>query len=437
MATVAAGKGAAQQYDRVSSVRQGQENDRQIPQLSVNGVICFMAYLMNHLASSLVREWLRMNVVRSSLGLYHLLTGTYTLLTTPRNLALAVIPILHSTILNPYIPSLHTDNILNTTLHSHGFSLLARQHSNTGYISVLDNVRDGFRVMRCDHSLLGGEWLPPQKHVSQSREPIYAIFVMLEAVRLVKARTEQKAEESALVIGLGIGTTPSALIAHGISTTILEIDPVVHAFATQYFNLPTNHTPLIQDATAFVSQGKNKAKNKYNYIIHDVFTGGAEPLDLFTHTFIHGLKELLTPDGVIAINYAGDLHLPTAGAVVHTILAVFPVCRLFREEEAAAPSTKSQTDFTNLVIFCRREEGLGIRFREPREKDFLGSQARKEHLLPRYEVDAETFSDRDSGGGGMITGENVRKWGKVQYQSAVGHWWVMRSVLPDGVWENW
>ena len=70
-------------------------------------------------------------------------------------------------------------------LEREGYALLARQESVTGYISVLDNVKEGFRVMRCDHSLLGGEWLK-QEAGSILREPVYAIFVMLEAVRLVE-----------------------------------------------------------------------------------------------------------------------------------------------------------------------------------------------------------------------------------------------------------
>ncbi|KAL8958260.1 MAG: hypothetical protein Q9183_005873, partial [Haloplaca sp. 2 TL-2023] len=102
-----------------------------------------------------------------------------------------------------------------------------------------------------------------------------------------------------MISGLGIGTTPSALIAHGIDTTIVEIDPVVHSFATQYFGLPSNHTPVIQDAIAFVDQ--NQYTKKYTYIIHDVFTGGAEPIDLFTVEFLTGLKGMLHPYGVIAI----------------------------------------------------------------------------------------------------------------------------------------
>lgn len=99
--------------------------------------------------------------------------------------------------------------------------------------------------------------------------------------------------------GLGIGTTPSALIAHGIATTVVEIDPVVYGFATQHFNLPINHTSVIEDAVAYVD--RNRRKKEYDYIIHDVFTGGAEPIDLFSVEFLQGLKDMLTQEGVIAI----------------------------------------------------------------------------------------------------------------------------------------
>ena len=121
--------------------------------------------------------------------------------------------------------------------------------------------------------------------------------------------------------GLGIGTTPAALIAHGINTTIIEIDAAVHRLAVEHFKLPKNHTAYIEDAVAFV---RNEAidlaedvqsdhatsddttnvlssQGKYDYIVHDVFTGGAEPIELFTETFIRGLYRLLKPNGVIAI----------------------------------------------------------------------------------------------------------------------------------------
>jgi spermidine synthase len=101
--------------------------------------------------------------------------------------------------------------------------------------------------------------------------------------------------------GLGIGTTPSALVAHGIDTTVVEIDPVVHDFAMKYFRLPTNHTAVIEDAAGYAAKTANDTTQRFDYIVHDVFTGGAEPIDLFTLEFLTDLHTLLNPHGVIVI----------------------------------------------------------------------------------------------------------------------------------------
>jgi spermidine synthase len=100
---------------------------------------------------------------------------------------------------------------------------------------------------------------------------------------------------------MGIGTTPSALITHGIDTTVVEIDPVVYEYAEKHFNLPPKHTPVIQDAVAYARKLANSSSEMYDYIINDVFTGGAEPIELFTLEFLQDLHTLLTPKGVIAI----------------------------------------------------------------------------------------------------------------------------------------
>ena len=112
--------------------------------------------------------------------------------------------------------------------------------------------------------------------------------------------------------GLGVGTTPSALIHHGIETTIVEIDPVVHKFATEYFHLPSNHIAVIEDATTFVQR---TPPAQYDYIVHDVFTGGAEPLELFTLEFLENVGALLKDDGVIAI--VSPLPHPTPPKLTH------------------------------------------------------------------------------------------------------------------------
>ena len=233
--------------------------------------------------------------------------------------------------------------------------------------------------------------------------------------------------------GLGVGTSPAAFVAHGIITTSIEIDPVVHTYATRYFNLPA-HNSIIGDAIPTVKTLRN---GTYDYIIHDVFTGGVEPLELFTWDFLDNLKGLLTEDGTIAINYAGDLLLPTAASVVSTILAVFPTCRIFRE--SAPIGSDATEDFTNMVLFCRKSSDESFEFRKATSADFLGTGARKEFLMPQLEVDASSFGidGQEKDETKILTKGSIRTLARSQEKSRLGHWRVMRRVISDRVWENW
>lgn len=398
----------------------------------------------------------------------------------------------------------------------------------------------------------GGEWLLTPERASKEgwkvNEPIYAVFEILESVRLLLRHdlddpktnnrkvppppTDTSAEEEkALVIGLGIGTAPKALLAHGISTTIVELDPVVHRFATQYFGLPTNHTAVLRDAVKWVRQqarakeaaaagflptlvvepgavtegetitttsattiaasatsedrstkksdddeaeeeeAKGKTKTHFDYIIHDVFTGGAEPLELFNTAFLRDLRTLLTPNGVIAINYAGDLSLPLTRLVLRTIHHTFDgQCKIYRdgpaEHNADAEDSKTRkegrggdaevkvadegknsqepSDFSNFVVFCRNKAGP-IAFREPTAADFLDSLSRKHYMVPKpeWEVPFPKQSSsvgrdtRDTNGGDLLEPGGESSWASEQVEGAKRHWRIMRNVMPDAVWDLW
>ncbi|KIW16876.1 hypothetical protein PV08_04066 [Exophiala spinifera] len=415
--------------------------------------------------------------LKSRIGMQLLIASLYGAV-LPSNIIWPSLPAVAFTMVaNPHCSLSRTTEVLNNTLALYDYTLLERKESVTGYISVLEDHGRGFRVMRCDHSLLGGEWKmssPPGNVASTRRvgEPIYAIFTMLEAVRLVetppsssskdtkvKAKTKGKGskvrdngtkeeeedaaaskKKKALNIGLGVGTAPSAMIAHGVDTTIIEIDPVVHEFAIKYFGLPHNHTCDIVDAVAAVANRTTYEADAYDYIIHDVFTGGAEPVELFTTQFLSGLRTLLKPDGVIAINYAGDIAMPASSVIHRTITSVFPSCRVFREDEAPAEGGGGDThkvDFTNMVFFCQKQPGMPITFRKPVEADFLGSGARREYMMPRHEIAASAFNNSGTVDVDVLQSGNTKLLEKYQAQSAIGHWRVMRTVLPDVVWEMW
>jgi hypothetical protein len=361
-------------------------------------------------------------------------------------------------IVSPYGNGPLSTIALDTTLNYQNWTLLDRQWSNTGYLSVLENSQANYRVMRCDHSLLGGEWQLTQARLSQGwkkSESIYAAFHMLEAVRLIETEPPiQDSEADALIIGLGIGTAPKAFIAHGINTTIVELDPAVHRLATTYFDLPQPHTAILSDAIAWVrSQAHPKSElnpssdpssatslspvHQYSYILHDVFTGGAEPLPLFTISFLTNLRALLEPNGLAALNYAGDLDLPLTSLVLNTIdLAFDRNCALYRDSKAPSSEERKQgegSSFANYIVFCRNGPG-GVTFRQPRERDFLGSISRRQHLIPREEFRVEFPLRGTEREGEVLVDEAVGNWKREQEESAGRHWGIMRTVLPGRIW---
>lgn len=210
-------------------------------------------------------------------------------------------------------------------------------------------------------------------------------------------------------------------------------------YALEYFSLPRSHSPVIADAVTYTSDLATQGAQKYDYIVHDVFTGGAEPVDLFTYEFLSNLHKLMKPEGVIAINYAGDLLLPSARLVVRTITSIFPTCRIYREYPSPNTTTleAEKRDFTNMVIFCTLDSSRPLTFRAPVEADYLGSGARRTFLVPKHEIDArEVFAERE-GDGPVLAKNSTRRLEQWQKESAVGHWRVMRTVLPDKVWETW
>jgi hypothetical protein len=454
-----------------------------------------MDYIMPETVNTFIATWSFLNPFNAQL-----IAGLYTIfaLTDRRAIIITTVSIATiAAIVSPYGSGPFSTIALDASLAPQNWTLLSREWSNTGYLSVLENSEANYRVMRCDHSLLGGEWqLTPARRAQGWKIPesIYAAFHMLEAVRLME--TEPKIEDSeaqALIIGLGIGTAPKAFIGHGINTTIVELDPVVHRFATDYFGLPKNHTAILSDAIAWVkseahpiapmeesdgpvstatfslsdilpaaiawakgypdeppvenstSLANTPAVLQYDYILHDVFTGGAEPLPLFTREFLSDLRSLLKPHGVAALNYAGDLTLPLTAKVLNTIdLAFDRNCALYRDslptpEEEAAAEGGSSTTFANYILFCRNAPGGSLSFRQPQQGDLLDSLSRRQHLFPRPEYAVE-FPLRAAGEGKaeaeVLTKEEVSsgKWKREQEESASRHWGIMRVVLPGWVW---
>lgn len=243
-------------------------------------------------------------------------------------------------------------------------------------------------------------------------------------------------------------------MAHGINTTVVEIDPAVYELALKHFHLPHNHTAVIEDAISYTERlAEDREGRRFDYIVHDVFTGGAEPIPLFTLEFLQSLNALLKPNGAIVIvstppsrrlrgpvltrrqNFAGDFMLTPIKAVMHTIREVFPSCRIYREHmKDDLLVEKEGHDFVNVVVFCTKLSEP-VTLRKPVYTDYLNSESRRQFLEPVFEVFESDFLSEDKVR--PVRNNDTEQLAKYHDKSAMGHWEVMRRVMPASVWENW
>ena len=90
-----------------------------------------------------------------------------------------------------------------------------------------------------------------------------------------------------------------------------------------------------------------------------------------------------------------------------------------------------------MVMFCRKQPGP-FAFRRPNESDMLGSNTRRHVLVPQHEVNVTQAYMRGEGWQKRILKSGATKeMNNYQIKGAVGHWEVMRTVIPGKVWETW
>lgn len=95
-----------------------------------------------------------------------------------------------------------------------GFTYLARQESITGMISVVEHSNPGYRVLKCDHSILGGLWDGIKRNELKEKgvfedldyrsvdeaESCYTAFLLQEAARLVWRNKTETSNDKALIM---------------------------------------------------------------------------------------------------------------------------------------------------------------------------------------------------------------------------------------------
>ncbi|KAG0709846.1 hypothetical protein DFH29DRAFT_17295 [Suillus ampliporus] len=370
-------------------------------------------------------------------------------------------PTLADSLVPPYNSTAYPLRILNSTRSKTGVVVVGEilppaNGSSTPVQSI--------RYLRASHSLLGGVWIgdkvatldnfppPTDQRGTPLGDSIYSAFVLQEAVRLVNSTPQGREGEwdHALIIGLGAGISANAFTQHDIETTIVEIDPAVYDAARQYFGLsdPGSNNVFLQDARGWVRsrramvEAEDPSAFKYDVVVHDCFSGGGVPEHLFSIEFWNDLKTILSPEGVVAVNFAGKLVSDSSQAILVTLLRAFGQCRAFHDLIEPISQEQFHSDFVNIVFFCS-PSSTPLTFRTAVEKDYLHSYLRRHVLSSLDKREINHAQIRDNSIGSMAMDEKfvltdahnmLNKW---QEGEAFEHWKLMREVVPDVVWETY
>ena len=241
-----------------------------------------------------------------------------------------------------------------------GYVTVFEQETHYGWVRVIDQPEAGVRWLMSGGSTIGAEDLDSGRGLLDYQQV---------AGLLPLFNPDGK---SALLVGLGCGHLVNIYNRFDIVTDSIEIDPTVAWVAGKYFSFESSGEVWVGDARHQI----RKLDRQYDFMIHDSFTGGAEPIHLLSQEMFLELKARLKPGGVMALNMVGltvDGEMQPVEAVAKTLDSVFDHRRTFVSTPGSA--------FNDFVFFVSDQPVVldqSPRFRKPvdwlleREVDISG-----------------------------------------------------------------
>ena len=246
--------------------------------------------------------------------------------------ALAMVPWLVCTLL---VGTLTTNGYSKTSANSIAFKVQHEEESVYGWVRVVDDQRNGIRLLLSDSSVLSAM----QINTGQTLLGYQQVIGLLPLFR--------PSAQEALLIGLGGGHIARDLKSKGLHTVdTIEIDPAVADASLNYFNFKPTGEFIVGDGRYEIQ----KIHKHYDLIIHDCFTGGTEPTHMLTIEMLQQLRGLLNEQGVLALNYVGFTQgegTKAVASVYKTLKAVMPHIRVFITDKA---------EFTDFIFLASNQE---------------------------------------------------------------------------------
>ncbi len=139
-----------------------------------------------------------------------------------------------------------------------------------------------------------------------------------------------------------------------LSIDVVEIDPAMTGIAKRYFGL--KESPLLrifhEDGRTFVNRAARTSPGGYDAIFLDAFQTRVPPFQLLTQEFARNLERLLSPRGIIALNFiarADGSALGLGPSVIRTYSEALPAPQVF-----AVHPEEDREKVQNLVLLASR-----------------------------------------------------------------------------------
>ena len=214
------------------------------------------------------------------------------------------------------------------------FTVLHSEEGHYGWVRVVDDERKGFRLLLSDSSVLSA------MEIAHGRTLLGYQMILGLVPHVFRPTANQ-----ALLIGLGGGHVARDLKEKGLATDTIEIDPIVADMAQKYFHFKPTGEFIVGDARYEIK----KLNKHYDFIIHDCFTGGSEPTHMLTVEMLSQLRNMLSEQGVLALNYVGFTNGDGADAVTSvykTLASLLPNIRVFTTEKG---------EFTDFIFLASKQ----------------------------------------------------------------------------------
>ncbi|KAJ3302931.1 hypothetical protein HDV03_004443 [Kappamyces sp. JEL0829] len=302
-------------------------------------------------------------------------------------------------------------------------SVLARAESVTGFVSVVQ-VKTEYgpvKVMKCDHTVLGGVYL------DYDEQSIFKTFYFMDFVRFIRrpsAQTFDITAQTVLQVGLGIGASAKTLMDSGATMDVVELDPVLYRYAIDYFHLPAPRSAHLVDGRLFLENTTDSGV--YDYILHDVFSGGVVPAPLFSIEAFQRCKTLLKPDGVLAVNFVGSRASMATLSVLKTLQSVFSTVSAYEEDPAADDS-----QVMNLVFYATANSEIVFDF----DQDTTYPAASSVYASTLNELKKAQpwvpFGSKEHWNDTPVITDQVNPLMDLQKPSALEHFYLVQSVFSS------